>query len=266
MRRRNWTLRLLLVGMLGWSLLPPHGAAARPAQQLSGFGSCSSPVSNGDPWFIEELAFDAVMIAPGVVVEPINSNTSDTVAQLRNASTTPLYLVEHQFYAKKINTAAVPIVLADHTFVQNKVISDTVFTWTIDRERNADSWRKYDERQQITVSRTSLDTVLAGYIDHQVYADNRPLTVTVPLTQFFSLQVIYGTELISIPITQTYTLNASYNPTRAQDSACKGWGSRFADSIIQPLADYFFRAVIMMITIVLPLVWFLSWILGRSRR
>ncbi|MBA3468641.1 MAG: hypothetical protein H0T53_03255 [Herpetosiphonaceae bacterium] len=263
MSRRNWTLRLMLVVVLSWTVVMPNGAAARPAQQLSGFG-CSS---SSDPWFVETLAFDLTTIAPGVVVEPTDPSMSNALAQLRNASTTPLYLVELQFYAKKINTAAVPIVLADHTFVGSKVISDTVFTWTIDRERNEASWRKYDESQKITVSHDSLATVLAGYTDHQVFGDQRPLTVTMPLPQVYTLQVIYGTELISIPVTQTYTLNATYNPTRLQDeqAACEGWGQGFGISLLKWLLGYVFRAVIAAIIVVVLVVGLVSWILGRNK-
>ena len=118
------------------------------------------------------------------------------------------------------------------------------------------------------VSHASLATVLAGYTDHQVYADNRPLTVTVPLSQALSLQVIYGTELISIPVTQSYTLNATYNPTRLQDeqAACDEKSRQFGFAIIKILAVVLGIAVIAVLVVVGMIVWLLSWILRRSRR
>jgi hypothetical protein len=116
-------VRVMLVGALAWSLLLPHGAAARPAQGIGGFG-CS--VSSGDPWFVEALDFDAVTLAPGVVFEPADPHISNALVQLSNTSAITLYLVEFASSNRNLFVPAAPIVLANDAFVRSQIVSDTV--------------------------------------------------------------------------------------------------------------------------------------------
>jgi hypothetical protein len=106
--------------------------------------------------------------------------------------------------------------------------------------------------------------VLTDYSDFQLYGDQRPLTVTVPLPRTLSLYVIYGTRLVRIPVRRTYTLNPSYNPTRAQDeqAACGSWG----DKLVDRLVHYFYLGVIALVVFTVLMILFVSWILKRSSR
>lgn len=62
-----------------------------------------------------------------------------------------------------------------------------------------------------------LQNFLTDFTDHNIQAPERPPNVDIPAPQSDHLYILYEEQLISVPITLSYSLNPDYNPRNGVD-------------------------------------------------
>jgi hypothetical protein len=213
----------------------PSSAAARPAQQLSGFGRCGT--TEGDDWFVEELAVAPLTITPGAAVEPPEGDQdgASTFARITNTTSTPLYLVElfSGYGFQGGYAAATPISLEADLIVTQRVVFGAVERWVWSGRPSQAGWHSANT-EVISANRDQVMQLLPGYRSEQRWEDDRPADVAIPQPITYTLRVIYGDELFDIPVTQSYRLNPHYDPNQDRNAQAK-CNSRRVNLIEAPL-------------------------------
>jgi hypothetical protein len=210
-RPRRWLILVVVFAALAL----PSGAAARPHRQIPDDSVCR-PLQ-ADAWFEDTLSFDALTIAPGVLVKPLENGV-----RLSNSTDTPLYLVE-EVGATTLHTPAAPISLTAPLGVRRRVLAGEVASWYSADRSSAPQWNAEHGVASLEYDANTAGEWLPGFTQDLNYGDDRPAGVALPPAKTYTLQVIYGDELIAIPVTQTYRLNPGYVPDR--QAACAEWSN-----------------------------------------
>jgi hypothetical protein len=173
-----------------------------------------------DPWFTERITIVPANLPPGVGVRIIqmtrDDSTSDYV-EITNSSSTTLYVIGKPWSPNRI-LVSVPLTLPAGVGPTHKIVNQQVFTW----QPYAGTPQAYpvtgNQRTDavfLKINDNILQSDEAAVIDlapHNRTGDARPADVRLPDAQTVTFPLIYGTQLIQVPISVSYMLNPSYRP------------------------------------------------------
>lgn len=232
-----------------------------------------------DPWFRERISTMPTSLPPGVGVRVVrmrrDGSASDYV-EITNRSATPLYVLAATQDRPRISTA-LPVALPAGRGALYQIANGQVFTWdsflnvrTYPQPGQATTqprpggWVASQARPSDVVLLTIADNVLKideapSYGISEVSrlaarnrtGDARPADVALPAAQAVMVPLLYGIQLIEVPIAVTYALNPSYRPNSvAQPDGCRG-GS------LAPIAIFCFAGLLAVVLFV-ALYWSVS--------
>ncbi len=178
------------------------------------------------PWFKEHLQLGLLDLPAGVRVElvPRDAPIADASIVIRNSSSTALYVIGQHGIAdpgyvdigRKFPPGIGPL---------NKIVDGHAYKWHMRLDGSSAAFDfawipedNYDQSDAVWLDSyhnncigTDVGTVVQLKPLNQ-YGGHRPAHVDVPNPQTALLSLIYGTEVLSIPLTISYSLNQDYQP------------------------------------------------------
>lgn len=229
--RRNETKLLILLALAFLTLCSPQRSYA-----------CSVPPS--DEWFVEDFLIPPLDAPEGVTIRVVdgandewNGYPRDSI-EIRNSSSTPLYLLGRSYEAHgnpAFQYEPLPVPIPKGRGPINKVVEHQAFHWGIDWEAigNTDvdmedlrfEWITMEgsgDAIRLNISYNRIDSGMGYVTDLEPLnqtGDHRPDMVTPPEPQSTELSLVYGTQLITVPVTVSYRINETYDPTSVARSA-----------------------------------------------
>jgi len=205
------------------------------------------------PWFIEHVELEPFNLPPDVSI----ALNSEGYIEIKNTSSTNLYMAGTSFWIILNNSDEAPVALPPGKGLLHKAVNGQAYDWSQDYDDvtleyhyawalgHHDSIWLYAFGNQIRSSEGSVvDLVPVNQFD-----GNRPDNVKIPEPQKVLLPIIYGNEIIEIPVTISYTLNTNY---RSMDSRI-----REAREQNQLISTIFLASLsVIFLTVILIVVWF----------
>jgi hypothetical protein len=189
-----------------------------------------------DPWFTERITPIPAELPLGVGVRVIQMTRYDITrdyVEITNSSPTALYIIGTPWTA---NTAfeRVPLTLPPGVGPTHKIERQQAVTWrpifdTPQSQARMGWTQETSERKDavlLEIHHNTLQSDQADVIDlasRNHTGDNRPTDVRLPDPQMVTFPLIYGTQLVEVPITISYVLNPTYKPDSVARSlnACR---------------------------------------------
>jgi hypothetical protein len=209
------------------------------------------------PWFVEHVALESVDLPSEVnasFVTDESGRLSNEFIVFRNASSTPLYIVgkagEGHWKFDEISvefpngTGPVYKIVGGQAYIWNIKYNHPgtgyYFDWFKENQRDDSVWLYVFGNRVLSETGTILDIEPWNQFD-----GGRPKDVIIPDSQKVMLSTVYGTEIIQIPLTVSYTLNTNYRSY-----------SDFMRS--ESLINFFF--ILIFIVIIVAVVLFIAWV------
>lgn len=226
------------------------GVAA--GQATKGARACSP--GRPDPWFVSELSFDQSTFPAGVTVE----NNGTSMVNVRNNSSTPLYLIEDFNNGSTFENTELPETVRPlYKLVQGQVYHYEYFSNKYEQYSGAPT----SENERVSIDWYELRKYDAGISTEIIAEDNRPADVSVPVDEVFGFSAYSGAQPVLISGVAHFILNPDYDPR----AGAKG-GEACARFNSTNTAVYY--AVLLLIFVVLPLtaIWLIVWGIRRWRK
>ena len=169
------------------------------------------------PWFIEHITVLPIELPDGVTATvEVSPNDTENLA-IRNTSLIEFYILGHQ---SRSSFPDIGVELPSDLVPLMKIVDGQVSFW------KNDSWSQNGLYQE------EINTIWFHIWDDGLHCkegrvldfeprnqysyggeDNRPDNVKIPESQEVLLPIVYGTDLINIPLEISYSLNPDYNPS-----------------------------------------------------
>jgi hypothetical protein len=178
-----------------------------------------------DPWFTERISVASANLPSDVGVRIVQINryglAQDSI-EITNGSPTPLYIIGTPWTA--ITTfEPVPLTLPAGVVPTHKIVSHQAVTWrpiddTSQTQARMGWTQATSDRKDAVLLEIQHDTLQSDQADiidlvpRNRTGDDRPANVRVPDPQQIAFPLIYGTQLLQVPITVSYLLNPTYKP------------------------------------------------------
>lgn len=187
-----------------------------------------------DPWYKTSFKFDN--LPSGVNIEKIapSESTREEYA-VSNSSSTPFYIVEK--IENPFNNITYPnSELPKDIKPYYKFVNGEVYEYASRNLNEAASWKKIKETSEKSSPHQYKQLIyllsfIGAFQDQNVYADNRPSSVSIPALQEFSFLAYSGLQPVQIEAAVSYELNAEYDPQaqakgkKACSESIKSWDS-----------------------------------------
>jgi hypothetical protein len=228
--------------------------------------SCAPAQAYPFPWFTEHIQLGSMDLPRGVSVEyvtPPHERLSTKAIAVRNLSSTVLYVVGTHFVANP-SYEDISVKLAPGVGPLNKIVNGQAYKWNdrFDVTTSSDhfSWEGEENFKQSDSVWLGSDTDNRIASDEGTVVDLKPLNkyggqrppdVKIPNPQDALLPLVYGTQVLNIPITISYSLNKDYQPEEP---------SFFPDYIPISLED-------LLCFLIVPVIFGVGiiWFMGRAR-
>jgi len=170
------------------------------------------------PWYTVTTTIQAPPLPPGVTLVEVPEDPPGIGAKklrISNTSATPLYIIAALATG---NTDFEPI---DHQFPDSrgpvgKVVDGVASRWAAPWYTGQDQWTWEQKGPAATLyvtdeRITADDGIVARFANNT--GPDRPAGAPPPAPERLVVPLVYGTTLITIPMTVTYSLNPDYDPT-----------------------------------------------------
>jgi hypothetical protein len=180
------------------------------------------------PWFREQLTLEPFPLPAGITIK-----TTATTIQIGNTSTTPLYLLGMR--PDEREDVVHPYALPAELVPLHKVVAGASFDWRRDFDPHTPvptiGWFPSYDTPSETINLSVFQdrifswhaTVLALEPRNRI-GDKRPANPDLPRPQQMILTLVYGTEVLRVPMMISYLASSEYDPESVSKArhACQG--------------------------------------------
>ena len=193
-----------------------------------GFGDAPPPPM---PWFTEHVKIEPVNLPTGVgiqVIQQTNHGVTQDILIVTNTSATPLYLAGEPI-SGDTTFETISVELPTNTGPIFKIVSGQAFSWEpiVDPPDSPVrmGWKPKESFDHPDAAWLHIygnrilgnSYVIVTLEPKNEFHARRPKNVEIPKAQSVALPLIYGTEIIQVPLTIAYTLNSDYHYYEAVD-------------------------------------------------
>jgi hypothetical protein len=171
------------------------------------------------PWYSTTISLSMPPRPPGVTFEEVGDGSGRTF-RILNTTATPLYLITN------FATGAQEFEDLGHTFPArfgptSKVVDGVAWRWEPPSYTGEKGWTWQPARGPVElvigeIAIGSGDGYVAYFGNEE--GDGRPLNASPPPPTQVEIPLVYGTDLITIPVAITYALNPDYDPAAGAEA------------------------------------------------
>jgi hypothetical protein len=200
---RNRWKRLIMLGMLALM------AAPRPA------AACSYSVPG---WYTVSTTLGTPALPAGISLAESGPSASggsgSTTISISNTTPTPLYLIAN-FMTGAEEFDDIGQRFPDGYGPTHKVVDGQAWVWSPPHYTGKSGWTWQPSRNalELFITEGAIETTqgVVLYFTTQI-GDNRPEDAQPPAPEQGEIRLVYGSQLIVIPVEITYALNSAYRP------------------------------------------------------
>jgi len=181
------------------------GALGAPAPA----GACSYSLP---PWYSTAASLDIPPLPAGVVLDKVAGSDGGKF-RLSNTSSIPIYGIG-KFATGADEFAVIGPTFPDRFGPTMKVVDGQAWDWKPHYTgEKVWTWQPAGDAIELLIGgeAISMPNSYVAYFTNEI-GDNRPANAPLPPAERAEIRLVYGAELITIPVTVSYALNPDYEP------------------------------------------------------